>query len=365
MLRQHLVVILLVLAHDCCAVLYQNATSLYSGAGSNFGTYIEGCTVDKGGKVYATNYLVAFDGTVLKDVDARGTLGMVTGSHPNTDANSATSLRADGTTKSSWNGARFAPTSIVPRHPGGGKTYKTALVTDVAAHKVVQVWLKPGASPVTRDFCGNADMAQPNDVVIASNGRVFVSGQRWTSNTVVGDGDLWTCSPTRTVGGSKAKLLATLGRTNGIELSPDEKTLYLSEAFNKNGNPVVNRVWKYDVNVAAGTVANRHLFVDFEKLDKSQGADVDGIRTDMAGNVYIARNGGWQVSVFSPAGKLLRSVRLTTKYPTSLEFGGSDGKTLYIVGRCGDAKFTTGVGCVDVYGSPAAGRAWTMLQQLA
>ncbi|KAG5185892.1 hypothetical protein JKP88DRAFT_288879 [Tribonema minus] len=459
-----LAVTLLCLASPCHSVLYQNATALYSGADSNFGTYIEGCTVDRSGAVYALNYLRNFDGTAIKDTDARTTLGVITGrhsakqslyfktaaardaaAHPNTDVNSITAIRVKATTPGQWNGARFAPPSVLPPRPGGGSGYSTALIADQTAHKVIQAWFKAGEAPVLRTFCASVDMVEPNDVVVASNGRVFASGQRYAYNNVVGrvvasngrvfasgqrcaynnvveavlkfegassratgaclrqssgDGDLWTCSPTRTVGASKATRLLQLGRTNGIELSPNETTLYLSEALNKDGQKYSAQLWRFKVDIKTGAVSDKRLFVDFAALDGTQGSVVDGIRVDVKGNLYVTRNGGWEVAVFAPNvraddhvscrnkletaitaplsrwrvlddvdvfapdARLLRRIRLNFKSPTNLEFGGPDGKTLYVVGRCGDAAWTQGVGCVDTYQAPAAGRSWTLLQNV-
>jgi sugar lactone lactonase YvrE len=53
-------------------------------------------------------------------------------------------------------------------------------------------------------------------------------------------------------GGSVAARLLRMGRTNGIELSPDEKTLYISEAFNREFIPVSNVVWQFDVDILTG-----------------------------------------------------------------------------------------------------------------
>jgi sugar lactone lactonase YvrE len=60
-------------------------------------------------------------------------------------------------------------------------------------------------------------MVAPNDMALSSSGLLYISGQRWTDNTVAGDGGVWMCR------GSSAQQLAVLGRTNGIELTPDEK----------------------------------------------------------------------------------------------------------------------------------------------
>jgi SMP-30/Gluconolactonase/LRE-like region len=55
-------------------------------------------------------------------------------------------------------------------------------------------------------------------------------------------------------------------------------------------------------------VQNKRLFVDFGALDNTAVNDVDGIRTDLDGRVYIVRNGGWQVAVFSKEGELLQRI---------------------------------------------------------
>lgn len=66
-------------------------------------------------------------------------------------------------------------------------------------------------------YCKGAGMVAPNDLALSSSGLLYISGQRWTDATAVGDGGMWLCR------GSVAQQLTLLGRTNGIELSPDEK----------------------------------------------------------------------------------------------------------------------------------------------
>ena len=136
-------------------------------------------------------------------------------------ADSSLALRGD-LVQSSWNGARFAPYAAMPPPPDGSVRAHTVLLADQAAHKVVQGWLaEDGQVPITAPFCSSTEMVEPNDIVVASNGRVWATGMFWGRNTVVGHGDLWTCSPSTVAGGSVAARLARMGRTNGIELSPD------------------------------------------------------------------------------------------------------------------------------------------------
>jgi gluconolactonase len=108
---------------------------------------------------------------------------------------------------------------------------------------------------------------------------------------------------------------------NGVALSPDEKTLYVSNA------PALKQIFAYDVQ-SDDTVQNRRLFMDLAG-EKGLGGP-DGIRVDRKGNVYTAATGGlW---IISPAGKRLGKVPAPEGVRFSnLAFGDRDGKTLYLV----------------------------------
>jgi sugar lactone lactonase YvrE len=55
----------------------------------------------------------------------------------------------------------------------------------------------------------------------------------------------------------------------------------------------------------------------------------EGLAVDANGNVYLAAG---QIFVYSPEGKELGVIEVPER-PTSLAFGGSDGKTLFITAR--------------------------------
>jgi sugar lactone lactonase YvrE len=107
-----------------------------------------------------------------------------------------------------------------------------------------------------------------------------------------------------------------MGTTNGIEVSPDEQTLYVNESVQQN-------VWKYDIQ-HDGSVKNKTLLINFDTLG------MDGMRCDNQGNLYIARYGKGTVAIVKPNGELLGEIELIGKKPTNVAFGGDDGKTLYI-----------------------------------
>ncbi len=77
---------------------------------------------------------------------------------------------------------------------------------------------------------------QPNDLCINSKNQLFASDPNWKEST----GQIW-----RVDKGGKAVLLeANMGTTNGIELSPDEKTLYVNESVQKKNHGLLTLIRK-------------------------------------------------------------------------------------------------------------------------
>ena len=103
-------------------------------------------------------------------------------------------------------------------------------------------------------------------------------------------------------------------RTNGITLSRDEKTLYVT-----NGAVIV----AFDVQ-PDGSVANQR---DFGKLEA--GGAGDGMAIDSAGRIYVTSAPG--VQVLDAEGKYL-GVIPAPRPVISVAFSGPDKKTLYVVG---------------------------------
>jgi gluconolactonase len=103
---------------------------------------------------------------------------------------------------------------------------------------------------------------------------------------------------------------------NGVNLSPDEKTLYVSYTL-------AGQVAKFDV-AADGALSNKTAF--------ATGASVaDSMCVDAGGNVYIGTVNG--LSVYAPAGTHLGIVSVGGLIVTNCAFGGSDQRTLFITAR--------------------------------
>ena len=238
---------------------------------------IEGPAIGPDGHLYAVNFA------------REGTIGRVT---VNDDGSGQAELFVELPKGSTGNGIRF---------DRSGNMY----VADYVGHNVLRIDMNTRAVSV---FAHNAAMNQPNDIAISATGRLYASDPKWADNS----GQLWRIDQD----GTTSLLEANMGTTNGVEVSTDEKHLYVNES-------VQRKVWVYDL-LPDGGVTNKRLLIEFADHG------LDGMRCDSEGNLYIARYGAGVVAVVSPAGKLLREIQLKGQKPTNVAFGGEDGKTLYV-----------------------------------
>lgn len=178
-------------------------------------------------------------------------------------------------------------------------------IADYSGHHVLRI--APGERDATV-FAHMPQANQPNDVAISPDGTLYASDPSWADNT----GQLWRIDRS----GTPHLLESGMGTTNGVDVSPDWKRLYVNES-------VQRKVWVYDIR-ADGSVSNKRLLIAFDDHG------MDGMRTDVKGNLYIARYGAGVVAVVSPDGTLLREVKLKGQKPTNVAFGGQDGRTVFV-----------------------------------
>jgi sugar lactone lactonase YvrE len=109
---------------------------------------------------------------------------------------------------------------------------------------------------------------------------------------------------------------STTSGPNGVNLSPDEKTLYVSYTL-------TGEVAKFDV-AADGSLSSKTTF--------ATGATIaDSMCVDAGGNVYVGTLTG--LAVYNPAGQHLGTISVGGLVVTNCAFGGSDQKTLFITAR--------------------------------
>src|SRR5213594_4989768 len=139
-----------------------------------------------------------------------------------------------------------------------------------------------------------------NDIVVTANGGAYA--------TVFGP---YKDLPTSVVGkilylapGSEkwVEVAGELNYANGIGVSPDQKTLYVSET-------VGNCMLKFKIN-DDGSLSNRLNFALLNLLTKDKNKSwwlgPDSMKIDSKGNIYVAQWFGGKILKISPEGKLLQ-----------------------------------------------------------
>ncbi len=256
---------------------------------------IEGPAWGSDGKVYAVNFRKS------------GTIGMVS---PDGEA----SLMITLPNGSTGNGIRF-------------NSQGEMLIADYKQHNILKVDMQSLEISV---HAHEDAMNQPNDIAITRKDMVFASDPNWSEST----GQLWRIAPD----GAVTLLEANMGTTNGIEVSPNEGTLYVNES-------VQRKVWAYDLS-PEGNVSNKREFVSFHDFG------MDGMRTDTEGNLYITRHGKGTVAIVSPEGELIKEIFTRGDLPSNIAFGGPEGRTCFVT--------LQDRGCIETFIADNPGRSWEM-----
>jgi gluconolactonase len=138
-----------------------------------------------------------------------------------------------------------------------------------------------------------------NDIVVAANGGAYATLSGPFDDPPVGVvGKVLYLAP-----GAKqwVEVAGDFNYANGIGVSPDQKTLYVSETV---GNSIKKFTIKPD-----GTLSNRANFALLNLLVKNKVESwwlgPDSLKVDQHGNVYVAQFSGGKVLKISPQGKLL------------------------------------------------------------
>lgn len=167
---------------------------------------------------------------------------------------------------------------------------------------------------------------RPNDLVVAKNGGIYFtdSGTRPTKenpNPPPSTPGVYYISPA----GKLTRLANDIERPNGIQLSKDEKVLYVA-------NTLGEHVLAYELvsEDSVGAKKNFAKLKGWSQTENGWSSGADGLALDDEGRLYVASNAG--IEVFSDKGEALGVIPVPKK-PQNLAFSGPDKKTLYVVGR--------------------------------
>jgi gluconolactonase len=153
---------------------------------------------------------------------------------------------------------------------------------------------------------------QPNDVAESPvTGAIYFSDPNFKGKT---HSAVYCLDPN----GNLRRIIENLKLPNGLEVSNDGTTLYVSDSFEK-------RIYSYPI-LSDGSVDQAQVRIFFDPPTDNT-ADPDGMCSDALGNLYFAMRGG--IWVVSKEGKSLGFIPVP-EFASNITFGGVDGQTLYI-----------------------------------
>lgn len=205
-----------------------------------------------------------------------------------------------------------------------GATFERPGVKVSGIPRVTRTDLTTGKIEILADNYEGKALTGPNDVTIDSKGRLYF--------TELGGAAVYRIDAP----GKIARILAApdVENPNGIQISPDDRHLYLVEANQKEGGARMIR--RYDLQ-ADGSVTNMKVHFNFYP-----GRSADGMSIDSEGNLWAAAglnhlrgtsetlDTKCGVHVISPEGKRIRFIPIVEDTITNTAFGGPDRKTLFV-----------------------------------
>jgi gluconolactonase len=163
---------------------------------------------------------------------------------------------------------------------------------------------------------------RPNDVVVKSDGAIYFTDPG--AGIVAEEWDLQYSGVYRVTAdlGTKSLLTETFIQPNGIAFTPDERLLYVNDSRRRH-----IRAFELLPN---GMLAKQTDTV-FADLAGNEPGVPDGMKVDVAGNVYCGGSGG--LYILNAQGKKLGRIVHGHPATTNIALGGDDWKTLYFTSR--------------------------------
>ena len=206
--------------------------------------------------------------------------------------------------------------------PGPGNTI---LLADSGSRTIARLDLATRRKTVLAARFNGRRFNSPNDLVLARNGAIYFTDPPY-GLAGINDSPLKE-QPVNGVyrrdpNGHITLIDGDLTFPNGILLSPDGRTLYVS---NSDPHRAIWMAYRLD---ARGNVVSRRIFADVTgQVAQDRPGLPDGMAIDRNGNLFASGPGG--ILVINPAGRILGRIETGTAI-ANCTFGGADGRTLYM-----------------------------------
>ena len=181
---------------------------------------------------------------------------------------------------------------------------------------------KSGESKVLYKEVDGHTLSAPNDLVFDKDGGFYFTdlGKRYPRHR--DNGGLYYARPD---GSMISEIAYPILSPNGCGLSPDGKTLYAADTEGA-------RLWAFEV-LGPGKLKPKAEFAPHSGriiAGLSGPARFDSLAVMASGNIAIATLNTGYITEFSPAGDIVRAVKMPDVYPTNICFGGADMRTAYV-----------------------------------
>ena len=199
------------------------------------------------------------------------------------------------------------------------------------------LFMEKGAVRLLRDGllytiveCLPGENSRFNDVIADPEGRVFCgtmpSGER--------PGSLYRLD----ADGTLTRVLTGIAGSNGMGFTPDGKGMYYVDSRSRT-------IHLLDYDRSSGALTRQRTFL---KIPASLGMP-DGMTVDAKGFVWVAIWGGSCLVRFSREAREERRIYFTAHQVSSVTFGGSDCRDLYVTTAGGDDKAANGPGAGSLF----------------
>lgn len=193
---------------------------------------------------------------------------------------------------------------------------------DYIGGSIQRVDLATGEVTTLYTHCGEVPINGPNDITFDANGDMWFTDHGKTYDRKMDSGVVYHAAAD---GSFIREAVFPLLTPNGIALSPDEKTLYVSETE-------TGRLWHWPIT-GRGEVAKKAWPSPNggELLGQATGYQrFDSMALEASGNICVGTLVTGGITVFSPDGEKREYWEGPEPYCTNICFGGPDLRTAYI-----------------------------------
>jgi gluconolactonase len=205
---------------------------------------------------------------------------------------------------------------------------------DFGGRRLTKTDMKTGKSYILTGLYDGRPYNALNDLTIDEKGHIYFTDPRYLGREPMNQ-------PVQAVyrldpDGKVTRLITDADKPNGVQVSPDQKTLYVlshdngAHDFLEKGETSQKGLMACLAYALApdGSVGNRRLLIDWLPNDGG-----DGMTVDVEGNLYIAvrSEAAPGLYVYSPEGKQLAYASTGKELPTNVAFGyGEAANLLYL-----------------------------------